>query len=136
MRSLKDTPDVERRKTSMHDACPTLLLHEHALPRAEYPEVHALETLELLAREERVNCGCNLGREKQCNGIKRRGGVYARVEVTDVELYGEVRELLGFDCCEKGVQPCAGVDGAAFLRDCGAVEGEAELCEVGIVTEV
>lgn len=120
----------------MHHACPSFLVHEHALPSAEYPEVHALETLELPACEERVNCGGNLGREKQCDGIERRGGVCSRVEVTDVELYGEVREFLGFDCCEKGVQPCAGVDEAAFLRDCGAVEGEAQLCEVGIAAEV
>lgn len=79
---------------------PSLLVDKHALLRTEHPEVHTLDALELVAREECVDCGRDLGRQKKRDGTERRAGVCSWVDVANVELYGEVCELFGRDCGE------------------------------------
>ena len=61
---LKDASSAQSRKSAVRNACPSFFFHKHALARAEYAQVHALEALEMLASEERVNRGRDSRREK------------------------------------------------------------------------
>lgn len=117
MYSLKNAPRFEHGKAAAHDVYPSLFIHKHALVCAPHPEVHSIQALELLAREECVNRGRDLGCEKERDRIGHRTVVWPWIQVADVEIYDEVCELYGRDRGEKGVHPCTGIDGGLL---CGA----------------